>query len=85
MFVPRSVAAIGASKTLGNVGRALIENLRSYRDASGRRFRECLPQKPMLLGWLSPLKQVNLARWRDFMRDDMREIDNGLGVSSDYG
>jgi acetyltransferase len=31
MFAPKSVAVIGASETVGSVGRALLENLRSFR------------------------------------------------------
>ena len=46
MFSPKSIALIGASEKPGSVGRALLENLQSFR---GRVFA-INPSHPTLLG-----------------------------------
>jgi acetyltransferase len=46
MFAPKSVALIGASEKPDSVGRALMENLQSFRD----RFFPINPNHPTLLG-----------------------------------
>ena len=46
MFAPKSVAVIGASESPGSVGRALIENLRSF----GGRVFPLNPKHTTILG-----------------------------------
>jgi acetyltransferase len=45
MFAPKSVAVIGATETLGTVGRTLAENLKSYR---GQIYPVCLKHHTIL-------------------------------------